>query len=42
MWDYFVLFLFAGDMAQHETSDRAAKLHASDITYSQGYMAKYD
>ena len=42
MWDYLGFFLVTGDMAQQETSDRAVKLHALDITYTGGYVATSD
>ena len=34
--------LFAGDVAQQEIFDRTVKSCASDITYSQGYVATSD
>ena len=37
-----MFFLVTGDVAQRETSNRVVKSRASDITYSQGYMAASD
>ena len=31
--------LISGDVATCETSDRVIESHASDVTYSQGYVA---
>ena len=42
MWDNLCLFLFAGDVAQWDTSDRVVKSRALEITYSQGYVAAFD
>ena len=38
----FISFLFGGDVAQRNTSDRVIKSRSSDVTYSRGYVAAFD
>ena len=39
MSDYFHFNLILGDVGMRETSDRMIESRASDVTYSDGYVA---